>query len=193
VRLIVEPNGRLSGSRANEKLSGTWEFRGEYFCRSFFVGGTVGQDDCQVVYLDDNGITIIRQKGHGTRARYQFADLNRRPESSPDRAANSTATGDTSRLLSDWRQREEIVRKAIMKKHYDHELRAFQIGEFEIRSATADADNRQLVILATEYTLESIPGLGFGVQPEPERYQLTILVNNDTESVVDIGNAKRIN
>ena len=71
-RVVIEPNGKLSGSRDNHELSGKWELRDGYFCRSYLEGMNISQEDCNTVFLDDDGITIIRAKGRGDRIKYQF-------------------------------------------------------------------------------------------------------------------------
>jgi hypothetical protein len=78
VRIVIEPNGRLRGHRGNEELTGKWQFRNGYFCRSFLVGGTIGQEDCSTIFLDTNGITITRQEGRGRRVKYEFAEQSSR-------------------------------------------------------------------------------------------------------------------
>ncbi len=73
VRIVAQPNGTISGSQGRDEISGKWEFRDGYYCRSLLVGSSLGLKDCQVVYLDENGITLIRQRGRGDRVKYQFA------------------------------------------------------------------------------------------------------------------------
>ena len=72
-RIVIEPNGTLSGSAGNKEISGKWDFRNGHFCRSFLVGSILGQEDCGPFYYDDNGITYIRQKSRGERVKFRFA------------------------------------------------------------------------------------------------------------------------
>ena len=73
-RFTIEPGGRLSGFIDNAKVRGKWEFRDGYFCRSFRVDIRFIEDGCNVISFDENGITMIRAEGQGTRVKYRFTD-----------------------------------------------------------------------------------------------------------------------
>ncbi|NKB49735.1 MAG: hypothetical protein GKS02_10300 [Alphaproteobacteria bacterium] len=74
VRILVEPHGKLVGFLDNKKITGKWEFRDQQFCRSFRVGTGRGEMECQIMSYDENGVTVIRASGQGTRVKYRFAD-----------------------------------------------------------------------------------------------------------------------
>jgi hypothetical protein len=109
----------------------------------------------------------------------------------PTKVDASTRDADASRILSSWKQRSDILRKAIAKTHPEIFDGPWHITAFEIEGATlVDQDNR-LVRLATRYSIA--PREGVGGPPKPRTYRRNVVVDDSREEVVEIGERAQVN
>ena len=64
---IVHANGTFSGkSLEGAKVSGKWNWRGQYFCRSGTIGNETLAYDCQEAYVSRNKLRLVRNRGRGS-------------------------------------------------------------------------------------------------------------------------------
>ncbi len=118
------------------------------------------------------------------------------PVRSDQVASRSPAASDDATLLrlSQWRLRDGIIRKAIAKEHNEAGVVGgfVEIGEFKIISAAPDPNDSKRIALTTEYTIRQDPNYAYGLPKKPVSYRRTVIVNEATEAVVDVGQAKQI-
>lgn len=105
--------------------------------------------------------------------------------------AKARSTAGASQLLSYWRLRPDILRKAIARTHPEIFDGPWHIKEFKIEGATlVDRDDR-LVRLATRYNMA--PREGFTGPPIPRTYRRNVVVDDSREAVVEIGEPTQVN
>ena len=98
----------------------------------------------------------------------------------------TSAAPDDSRLLSDWRQRSDVIRKAISRKLPELHGGNWQIERFEVVGATPRSDN--LLALDTVYTIVTYWA---PLQGEPPRtYRQTVIVDSRNDEVVEVEKAR---
>jgi hypothetical protein len=74
IRLNVSPSGNIEGRAFGRKVTGAWEWQGDYFCRELYVGSDdLGGPNCQLVLKNGETLRFIADKGKG-----DHADLNLR-------------------------------------------------------------------------------------------------------------------
>ncbi len=73
IKVNVTPSGQIKGRAYGFGVSGEWQWRNGYFCRSLFWGKTDLGPNCQQVEVQGNTIRFTSDKGTG-----QFADLKMR-------------------------------------------------------------------------------------------------------------------
>ena len=107
-------------------------------------------------------------------------------------SVSGDAAPDTARLLSDWRLRTDILRKALRTEWAKTgSFGGWVFSEFKIVSAGADEKDPKLVTLATEYTLE--PVLGWNRhQLVAQTYRRSMVVNSIKDEVVKTGEAQQV-
>lgn len=66
--VTVHDDGTLTGIHAGKKLSGSWSWKDEYYCRTGKVGKKDIGHDCQVVEQSGNNLIFIRKKGKGKKS-----------------------------------------------------------------------------------------------------------------------------
>ena len=66
--LTVHDDGTMTGTHGGKKVTGTWSWEDEYYCRSVKVGKKDIGHDCQVVELSGNSLIFIRKKGTGKKS-----------------------------------------------------------------------------------------------------------------------------
>ena len=63
---IVHADGTITGKAPNgQKFSGTWNWRGNHWCRRGTVGNEVLAHDCQQVFISGNTLRFVRNRGRG--------------------------------------------------------------------------------------------------------------------------------
>ncbi|MGR3371948.1 MAG: dihydrodipicolinate reductase [Pseudooceanicola nanhaiensis] len=70
VRLTVTPDGAITGRAFGKQVTGEWDWRGGYFCRTLNWGDTRAYDrNCQTVQLEGDRLRFTSDKGKGDYAR----------------------------------------------------------------------------------------------------------------------------
>ncbi len=70
IKLNVTPDGQIKGRAMGYDVTGSWAWKGGYFCRDLFWGGDDLGTNCQAVKVQGNTVRFISDKGTG-----EFADL----------------------------------------------------------------------------------------------------------------------
>lgn len=68
VNLQVTPGGAIAGKGAAWQITGSWSWKGGYFCRTLVWGGKDFGYNCQVVMRDGAKIRFTSDKGAGESA-----------------------------------------------------------------------------------------------------------------------------
>ncbi|WP_422071124.1 dihydrodipicolinate reductase [Tranquillimonas rosea] len=69
VSLRVTPDGRITGSALGFDVTGSWEWRNGYFCRTIDYGSGRLPNNCQVVLVNGGGtVRFIADQGQGDSA-----------------------------------------------------------------------------------------------------------------------------
>lgn len=58
-------DGTMEGASGDNKLSGTWTWEDNHFCRDGIMGGKPLGRDCQVVEIFGNTLKVTRDEGKG--------------------------------------------------------------------------------------------------------------------------------
>ncbi len=66
--LTVHDDGTITGTYDGKKLTGTWSWEDEYYCRSVKLGKKDIGHDCQVVEASGNSLIFLRNKGAGKKS-----------------------------------------------------------------------------------------------------------------------------
>lgn len=72
VKLQVLPDGQITGRGATWDVSGTWQWKGAYFCRSLEWGGDDLGYNCQEVKSDGTKVRITSDQGAGESAEFRL-------------------------------------------------------------------------------------------------------------------------
>lgn len=72
VKLNVSPDGNISGSGASWSVSGKWQWKGEYLCRTLEWGGDDLGYNCQEVKTNGTKVRITSDKGAGKSADFRL-------------------------------------------------------------------------------------------------------------------------
>lgn len=72
VKLQVTPDGRISGRGASWAISGNWQWKSGYLCRSLNWGGDDLGYNCQSVEADGTNVRITSDKGAGDSAVFKL-------------------------------------------------------------------------------------------------------------------------
>jgi hypothetical protein len=72
VKLKVSPNGRISGKGATWDVSGKWQWKGGYLCRSLEWGGDDMGYNCQEVKVSGTTVRITSDRGAGQSADFRL-------------------------------------------------------------------------------------------------------------------------
>lgn len=70
VKIQVLPNGQISGRGAAWAITGSWQWKDGYLCRSIEWGGDDLGYNCQSVEADGNKLRITSDKGSGDSASF---------------------------------------------------------------------------------------------------------------------------
>lgn len=70
IKLNVTPDGQIKGRALGYDVTGSWEWKGGYFCRDLFWGGDELGANCQEVRVQGNTVRFTSDKGTG-----DYADL----------------------------------------------------------------------------------------------------------------------
>lgn len=70
VNIQVLPNGQISGRGAAWAITGNWQWKDGYLCRSLAWGGDDLGYNCQSVEADGNKMRITSDKGSGDSANF---------------------------------------------------------------------------------------------------------------------------
>lgn len=73
IRLVVEPDGDIGGRAFGRPVTGDWDWRNGYFCRSLNVGSDPLEFNCQLVERNDDVLRFTADEGDGI-----YADLTLR-------------------------------------------------------------------------------------------------------------------
>ena len=69
-RFTYSNAGALTGTFDGKAVAGTWWQEGDLVCRSITIDGNPVPDDCQSLSISGDQLTIVRQRGTGTRVIY---------------------------------------------------------------------------------------------------------------------------
>lgn len=72
VKLQVTPDGRISGTGAAWEITGDWQWKSGYLCRSIEWGGDDLGYNCQSVEADGSKVRITSDKGAGQSAEFRL-------------------------------------------------------------------------------------------------------------------------
>ncbi|NNE53435.1 MAG: dihydrodipicolinate reductase [Sulfitobacter sp.] len=72
VKLQVSPDGRISGRGAAWDVSGQWQWKGGYLCRTLEWGGDDLGYNCQEVKVSGNKVRITSDRGAGQSADFRL-------------------------------------------------------------------------------------------------------------------------
>ena len=74
IRLSVSPSGDITGRAFGQKVTGAWQWNGQYFCRELYVGSDdLGGPNCQAVLKNGDTLRFVADQGKG-----DYADLRLR-------------------------------------------------------------------------------------------------------------------
>lgn len=63
---VISSNGTLNGSWDGAPLTGTYQMRDGFFCRTLSQGPRgPSPEDCQLMVLDGNALAVTRDRGNG--------------------------------------------------------------------------------------------------------------------------------
>lgn len=72
IRVEISGDGTLSGrGLLDNNLRGTWWWEDSHWCRTLIGRSHAPAEDCQVVLLDDDILTVIRDRGRGQEVHYR--------------------------------------------------------------------------------------------------------------------------
>jgi len=74
IRLQVTPEGRITGRGFGMQVSGTWEWRDGYFCRTLEFGTSNEPLNCQRVLRRGDTLRFIADRGEGDTADFSLRD-----------------------------------------------------------------------------------------------------------------------
>lgn len=72
VKIQLNPNGQITGMGAAWEVTGKWEWKGNYLCRSLFWGGDDLGYNCQEIKMNGSKIRITSDKGAGDSADFRL-------------------------------------------------------------------------------------------------------------------------
>lgn len=73
IRLVVTPDGQITGSALGWPVSGTWNWQDGYFCREMNWSGTPIPFNCQLVEANDrNRLRFTVDRGAGETATFRL-------------------------------------------------------------------------------------------------------------------------
>lgn len=72
VKLSMSPNGSISGTGVTWPVTGKWQWKGQYLCRSLVWGGDDLGYNCQEVKFDGTKLRITSDKGAGDSADFRL-------------------------------------------------------------------------------------------------------------------------
>lgn len=61
--VVVHEDGTLSGEFKKKKITGTWSWEDQYYCRTGKLGGKDFGHDCQVIEVSGDTMTFKGEKG----------------------------------------------------------------------------------------------------------------------------------
>jgi hypothetical protein len=68
VRLIVQPDGSITGKAFGRTVTGSWDWQQGYFCRELMYGQEPLAANCQMVTIDGNRVKFTSDRGTGQTA-----------------------------------------------------------------------------------------------------------------------------
>ncbi len=68
IRLDVTPGGQITGRAFGMDITGSWDWSGQFFCRTMSYGNTTLANNCQQVLVQGDTIRFIADEGAGDRA-----------------------------------------------------------------------------------------------------------------------------
>ena len=72
IRLQVLDSGQITGRGMGRTVSGEWEWRDGYFCRTLFWGDTDLGADCQAVLRQGDELRFVSERGAGMGASFRL-------------------------------------------------------------------------------------------------------------------------
>ena len=72
IELSVEKNGTITGIGAGTEVTGSWNWKDGYFCRSLSWGNRDLATDCQLVELKRKKLYFTSQQGQGATAGFSI-------------------------------------------------------------------------------------------------------------------------
>ena len=72
VKIRLASNGTISGTGASWEVTGKWQWKGNYLCRSLEWGGDDLGYNCQEIKVNGNKMRITSDKGTGDSADFRL-------------------------------------------------------------------------------------------------------------------------
>ena len=72
VKLRVLPTGKIAGTGAAWKVSGDWQWKDGYFCRTLIWGEENYGYNCQAVYINGQNLRFVSDQGAGDTADFKI-------------------------------------------------------------------------------------------------------------------------
>jgi hypothetical protein len=72
VKVQALPDGRIAGTGAAWSVSGEWQWKDGYFCRTLFWGNDNLGYNCQEVLVDGDRVRITSDRGKGRSADFKL-------------------------------------------------------------------------------------------------------------------------
>ena len=75
---IIHENGTMSGKFRGKKMTGKWNWKGKFFCRSPKLDGKKIRRDCHAIFVKGDTIIGVRKKGKGEQYVYRLQKASAR-------------------------------------------------------------------------------------------------------------------
>lgn len=73
--VTITRDGRITGITHGNTISGTWEWRDGFWCRTI-TQPVVTDEDCQVWIVEGNRLTVIRDRGTGDTLAFEIVEAS---------------------------------------------------------------------------------------------------------------------
>ena len=108
--VIIHEDGTVTGAfgkGGEHKLTGTWAWEGQHYCRTLKVGATDYGLDCQVLEVSGDTLASTTEKGKGERSVWKLEPVSE---------ASSAAAPNEMRITTEQELREKVVGRRISNK-----------------------------------------------------------------------------
>lgn len=67
-------DGSITGNVGDREMTGTWSWQDGFYCRSIRISNTRVPDDCQILIVSGDELTVIRDGGMGDIATFRIEE-----------------------------------------------------------------------------------------------------------------------